>query len=491
MERICAYSKRSYGHVDMNLKAWSKACHKKSAEVIVVCYPQCLRWHDEKYVGVQTYLTVVNGELKEMQPNEDELLEQILSPQNMNIAYKKVLSNKGCGGVDKMQATELLPYLKTHGEELISSLYKGTYVPNPVKRVEIPKDNGKKRLLGIPTLVDRVIQQAINQILTPIYEKQFSDNSFGFRPDRSTHDALKQLQKYLNERDYYCVDLDLKQFFDTVVHSKLITILQRTIKDNRVISLIHKYLNAGVMTRRGYESTTIGVPQGGSLSPLLANIMLNEMDKELEKRGHKFVRYADDCVILCKSRRASERIKKSITKFIENKLLLKVNTEKTVTGYIAGKKFLGYTFYKTKGKFRFCLHKKSALKLKRRLKQITKRNNGWGLERIKNELKLFISGWINYYKMADMKSFLKETDSWLKRRIRAYIWKCWKRVKTKFENLQKCKIPKGKAWEWANTRKKYWRIADSFILHRAIKTEWLKIAGYPTLMGYYIKLHKN
>ena len=272
-----------------------------------------------------------------------------MSRGNMNAAYKRVMSNKGSGGVDNMGLNELLPYLKSHGEELTASILNGRYKPNPVRRVEIPKDNGKKRQLGIPTLVDRVIQQSLSQVLSSIYEPKFSASSYGFRPNRSAHDALLRSKELVNQGYTYCVDLDLEKFFDTVNHSFLLRLLSFTIKDGRVISLIHKYLKAGVMVNGIVQESNVGTPQGGPLSPLLSNIVLNELDKELEKRGHPFVRYADDCVIFCKTPRAAERVKESITNYIEKKLHLKVNREKTVACSVRDIKFLGHSFYAARG----------------------------------------------------------------------------------------------------------------------------------------------
>lgn len=303
------------------------------------------RTESENYGGVQTYMWIEDDTLVEVQLGKDDLLERILSPDNLHRAYKQVADNKGAGGVDKMGTSELLPYLNLHLGELIEKIKSGKYKPTAVRRVEIPKDNGKKRQLGIPTVVDRFIQQAISQVLTEEYERKFSDNSFGFRPNRSAHDAIKRVQRYADKGYCYCVDLDLERFFDTVNHSKLIQVLSETIKDGRVVSLIHKYLNAGVMVRHRYEETNEGVPQGGPLSPILSNILLNELDKELERRGHPFVRYADDCIILVKSLRATERVRDSIANFVEKKLFLKVNKEKTVIGTLFGKRYLGYTFY--------------------------------------------------------------------------------------------------------------------------------------------------
>lgn len=297
-------------------------------------------------VGVQTFMEITEGELVEVQIDETHMMELIVSPYNMNRAYRKVMSNGGSGGVDSMEAKDLLPYLKLHKDELIESLLTGKYKPMPVRRVEIPKDNGKTRKLGIPTLVDRVIQQSIAQVLTPLYEPQFSDGSYGFRPNRGAQDALKKAQSYLNAGYEYAVGIDLERFFDTVNQSYLIELLSHTIKDGRVISLIHKYLYAGVMIDGVYHPTTEGTPQGGPLSPLLSNIVLNELDKELERRGHPFVRYADDSLIFCKSKRGAERVCEGLTHYIEKKLHLKVNREKTEVGYVRGMKYLGYSFYK-------------------------------------------------------------------------------------------------------------------------------------------------
>ena len=303
------------------------------------------RTESESYGGAQTYMGIVDDNLVEVQLGKDDLLERILSPDNLRKAYKQVVGNKGAGGVDEMGTSELLPYLNLHLCELIEKIKSGKYKPTAVRRVEIPKDNGKKRQLGIPTVVDRFIQQAISQVLSEEYEPLFSDNSFGFRPNRSPHDAIKRVRQYAEDGNRYCVDLDLERFFDTVNHSKLIQVLSETIKDGRVVSLIHKYLNAGVMVRHKYEETTEGVPQGGPLSPILSNIILNELDNELERRGHPFVRYADDCIVLVKSLRATERVRDSIANYVEKKLFLKVNKEKTVMGTLSGKKFLGYSFY--------------------------------------------------------------------------------------------------------------------------------------------------
>ena len=454
----------------------SDNCHEKN------------RTEFEGYRGVQTFIGITENHLTEVRFTQDNLLEQILCPHNLNKAYQQVLSNRGSGGIDGMETDELLPWLRLHKEDLLAAITQGQYRPNPVLRVEIPKDGGKKRQLGIPTLVDRFVQQSISQILSPIYEREFSDTSYGFRPKRSCHDALKQSQAYITSGSKYAVDLDLEKFFDRVNHSRLIELLSKQIKDGRVVSLIHKYLLSGVQVGHKFEESHSGVPQGGPLSPLLSNIMLNELDKELERRGHPFVGYADDSLIFCKSRRAAERTKESIIRFIEEVLYLRVNKEKTSVGYVRGMKFLGYSFYVHSGECRLSVHPRSYTKLKTRLKELTGRSNGMGYEKRKTTLRLFIRGWLEYFKLADMKSRLQTLDEWYRRRLRMCIWKCWKKIKTRFNNLCKCGIDRGKAWEWANTRKGYWHIADSFILHRALNNDNLRRANYPFLLDCYRKI---
>jgi group II intron reverse transcriptase/maturase len=442
----------------------------------------------EGYQVVQTFMGITENNITNFNASEYGLLEQILSPTNLNLAFKKVKANKGSHGVDKMAIESLKDYLVVHRDELLSSIQEGKYRPNPVLRVVIPKDNNKKRMLGIPTVVDRVIQQAIQQTLSPIYERQFSDNSYGFRPRRNAHQALQQCQLNITDGYKSAVDMDLEKFFDKVNHSKLMEILSRTIKDGRVLSLIHKYLNAGVLVKGKYEPTKLGVPQGGPLSPLLSNIMLNELDKELELRGHRFVRYADDLVIFTKSKRSASRVLTSITLFIEQRLQLKVNKEKTKVAYISRIKFLGYSFYVTKGKCRLRVHPTSIVKMKERIRVLTSRSNGWGNVRRKEELIAFIRGWVNYFKLADMKTLLLVIDEWYRRRLRMVIWKQWKRVRTRLRNLIKLGLPKYKAWQYANTRKGCWNTSSSPILQRTLTNARLNAAGYLFFTDYFRKV---
>ncbi len=448
------------------------------------------RVEPEDYVGVQTSMWITENNLTSIEQTGYGMLEQILSPANLNAAYKRVKQNKGAGGIDEMEVESLKDYLVEEKDALIATILGGKYRPNPVRRVEIPKENGKNRQLGIPTVVDRVIQQAITQVLSPIYEKQFSSHSYGFRPRRNAHQALQQCRRYITEGYKYAVDMDLEKFFDTVNQSKLIEVLSRTVKDGRVISLVHRYLQAGVVVANKFERTAVGVPQGGPLSPLLSNIMLNELDKELENRGHRFVRYADDMLILCRSKRSAARTMENLVPYIEKKLFLKVNREKSTVAYIQNVKFLGYSFYKTKGEVRLRIHTKSVAKMRSKIRELTSRSNGWGYARRKEALKQFITGWVNYFKHADMKQLLLDTDEWYRRRLRMVFWKQWKRVSTKLANLIKLGLSKSKAWEYANTRKGYWHIANSWILSKSVTNERLRDAGYLFLTDCYLDARK-
>ena len=420
----------------------------------------------------------------------DNLLDLILRKDNLNAAYKKVKLNKGSGGIDGMQVDELLPYLRENQETSIQEIRDGKFKPNPVRRVEIPKETkGEFRMLGVPTVVDRVIQQAITQELTTIYEDQFSENSFGFRPKRGAHDALRQCQENVNEGYVYVVDMDLEKFFDTVCQSKLIEVLSRTIKDGRVISLIHKYLNAGVIANGIFERTEIGMPQGGPLSPLLSNIILNELDKELERRGHRFVRYADDCMIFCKSKKSAERTLKNIIPFIEGKLFLKVNRKKTTVAHVSKVKYLGSSFYRNKGKCRFRVHPKSVAKMKNKIRELTDRNNGMSNAKREEKYQQFVRGWVNYFKLADMKNLLKDTDEWARRRIRAVYWKQWKKIKTKYRMLKALGMDHWKAKELACSRKGCWRMAQ--VLNQIFSNKIIAKLGYIPMLDYYLVVCEN
>lgn len=448
-------------------------------------YLQRVPAEQEENAEVCTSQKIAENNITDTNEQTEGLLEQILAGENLNLAYKQVKRNKGAGGIDGMQVDELLPFLRENRKELLQSLRDGKYRPQPVRRVEIPKDNGKTRKLGIPTVVDRLIQQAICQVLTPIFEEQFSDNSFGFRPKRSAHDALKRCQTNITEGYRYVVDMDLEKYFDTVNQSKLIQILSETIKDGRVISLIHKFLNAGVMVMGAFESSPEGVPQGGPLSPLLGNIMLNECDKELEKRGHRFVRYADDLMIFCKSKKAAQRTLEHTLPFIEGKLFLKVNREKTKVAHVNYVKYLGHSFYIHRGEGRLRIHPKSIRKLKDKVREVTGRSNGMGIQERKDRLNQVVRGWTNYFKLADAKNTLKALDEWLRSRIRMVTWKRWKKIRTRYANLKRAGLGEEQAWRWANTRKGYWRTAHSPILLLVLSNDLIRRAGYLGFLDCY------
>ncbi len=454
-----------------------------------VTWPDGDRTASEGHEGGQAFMRITENNLtSNFNQKGYGLLEQILSPTNLNAAYRQVRRNKGSGGVDRMDVGSLKDYLVSRKDELITSIERGKYRPNPVRRVEIPKENGKRRELGIPTVVDRVIQQSIAQQLSLLYEREFSPHSYGFRPNRSAHQALIKCRDYITEGYVYAVDIDLERFFDTVNHSKLIEVLSRKVKDGRVVSLIHKYLNAGVIKEGRYEETPEGVPQGGPLSPVLSNILLNDLDWELERRGHKFVRYADDMVILCRSRRSAERTRQTIISFIEGNLFLKVTRDKSKAAHVREVKFLGYSFYVVKGEGRLRIHPRSAAKMKARIKELTSRSNGWGNDRRKESLSRYIKGWVQYFRLADMKNLLTEIDEWYRRRLRMVIWKQWKQAKTRRRNLERLGVIKSKAYQWAYTRKSYWHTAGSYILSTTITTGRLRLAGYVFFTDFYSKV---
>jgi group II intron reverse transcriptase/maturase len=416
-------------------------------------------------------------------------LEDIINPLNLNDAYKRVVRNRGSGGVDRMTVDELLPYLKLHGGEIVRDILCGRYRPLPVRRVEIPKDNGKMRQLGIPTAVDRMVQQAIAQVLTPMYEPQFVETSYGFRPGRGAHDAIRKCREYLDAGYVWTVDMDLEKFFDTVNQSKLLEVLSRTVKDGRVISLISKYLRAGVVKCGRFEDTEIGVPQGGPLSPLLANVMLNELDHELKRRGHKFVRYADDMVIFCKSKASAEQTLRHIIPFIEGKLFLKVNRVKTVVAYAGTIKFLGYGFYKGKKGFGMRVHAKSIAKMQDKVRELTDRRRLRAKEAWTQSQTRFVTGWVNYFKLADMATFLQRTDEWMRRRIRMVFLKRWKKYKTKYQNLKHLGLNEDDARKIAYSRKGYWHIARGYEIGRALPNDRLERAGFKFFSTYYQSVH--
>ena len=417
------------------------------------------------------------------------LLEEVLERNNMLLALKRVISNKGSHGVDGMKIDELREHIKKHWDTIKAKILESKYNPSPVRRVEIPKVDGGVRLLGIPTVQDRLIQQAIAQILSRIYEPLFSNNSFGFRPRRGAKDAVTKSKQYINEGNRWVIDMDLEKFFDKVNHDILMGKLEKKIKDKRLLSLIRKYLKSGILINGVSVTSAEGTPQGGPLSPLLANIMLDELDKELEKRRHKFCRYADDNNVYVKSKRAGIRVMESMIKLIENKLKLKVNKDKSAVDFVSKRKFLGFSFYFAKGGAEIRIHEKSIKRFKDKIKFYTNRNIGISMESRLKKLNQIMRGWINYYGIANAVAKLKELDKWIRRRLRACIWKQWKKISTRHRNLVKLGINKYKAWEYANTRKGYWRISKSPILSKSLNNKYLESLGFVSLTQTYQMMH--
>ncbi|MCM3664390.1 group II intron reverse transcriptase/maturase [Mesobacillus subterraneus] len=412
------------------------------------------------------------------------LMDLILSRENLIEALKRVEKNKGSHGIDGMSVKSLRRHLYENWDTLCDSLRKGTYQPNPVRRVEIPKPNGGVRLLGIPTVTDRFIQQAIAQVLTPLFDPAFSEHSYGFRPNRRGHDAVRKARGYISEGYRWVIDMDLEKFFDKVNHDKLMGILASRIQDRLVLKLIRKYLQAGIMINGVVYDAEEGTPQGGPLSPLLSNILLDKLDKELERRGHKFVRYADDCNIYMKSKKAGERVMNSITCFIEQKLKLKVNRGKSAVDRPWKRKFLGFSFTVNRiPKVRIA--NESIKRLKAKIRELTSRSKPIPMEVRIEKLNQYLTGWCGYFALADTPSKFKEFDEWIRRRLRMIEWKQWKNPRTRVRKLKSLGVPDQKAHEWGNSRRKYWRIASSPILHKTLDNSYWSHRGLKSLYQRY------
>lgn len=416
-------------------------------------------------------------------------IEAILEQHNMSTALERVVSNGGAPGIDGMTVDRLEDYIRQNPGKLRRAILEGTYKPQPVKRVTIPKpERGKYRNLGIPTVIDRLVQQATAQVLSRYYDRTFSDSSCGFRNERGAQDAIFKVIGYTDLGYEWAVDIDFEKYFDTVNHSRLIRKLSTRIKDRRVISLISKMLRSGVSVDGEVQKTEIGVVQGGPISPILSNIYLDELDKVLEKRNHKFVRYADDLICLCKSKRAALRTLENLTKVAEGRMLLKVNREKSGVQYITkGVKFLGYAFYWNSKIKRIVptVHRKSKERLKLSLKEILRRNRTHSIDQVKESLEQKLRGWNAYFSLATYRTWLKEMDEWIRRRIRQLLWKTWKKIPTRYRALIKLGCPEDKAYQWANTRKGYWRIANSHILKTTLTNDFLKMKGWRWLALSY------
>ncbi len=416
-----------------------------------------------------------------------QLLEEILSRDNTMLAYKRVKANKGASGIDGVTVEEIDEYVKAHWVEIREQIRKRKYQPQPVRRVEIPKPNGGVRNLGIPNVIDRIIEQAIAQVLTPIAEPHFSENSYGFRPGRRAQQAVIKLLEYLNDGYEYIVDIDLEKFFDNVPQDKLMTLVGKLIHDPDTESLISKYLRAGVMVRGQYEKTERGTPQGGNLSPLLSNIMLNELDKELEARKLRFVRYADDCVITVGSSAAANRVMHTITDWIERKLGLKVNMTKTKVTRPSGLKYLGFGFWKDSkdGKWKARPHQDSVSKFKRKLKELTKRSWSAPMSLRIQKLNEVIRGWVNYFKIGGMRQKLREIDERLRTRMRIVVWKQWKTSEKRMWGLRKLGVPEWMAKQSVGFHNHYQAVAKTTGL-RHISKEILAKRGLLSCLDYYL-----
>ena len=438
------------------------------------------------------YAGALSTKTQEAEETEGALLARILDRENLNRAYKRVKANKGAPGIDGMDIEATFVWLKEHGKELVEQIREGKYKPSPVRRKEIPKPDGGVRKLGIPTVTDRIIQQAIAQQLMPIYEPLFSDGSYGYRPGRNARQAVQKVKEYAEAGYKFATILDLSKYFDTLNHELLMNLLRKQIRDKQVILLIKKYLKSGVMEKGVKVRTEEGSPQGGNLSPLLANVYLNEFDQEFARRGVKVIRYADDIVLLARSQRAAERLLESSTRFLEKKLKLQVNREKsrTVSVYaIRNFKYLGFAFGKGKAGVFIRAHANSLRKAKDKLRELTSRSQGRNVRVVMQNVKTYMQGWLGYFHIASMKQTMQSWNEWLRRRIRMYIWKQWKKPKTKVTNLKKLGIPEEKAYMWGNTRLGYWRIANSQILKCSITNKRLAQAGYFDILSKYESMH--
>jgi group II intron reverse transcriptase/maturase len=418
---------------------------------------------------------------------QNDLLEHMLHRDNLEQAFKRVKQNKGAPGVDRVTVEQLQEHLWQHWDMVKNQLLSGTYQPKPVKRVEIPKPGGGVRLLGIPTAIDRFIQQALLQVMTPIFDPDFSENSYGFRPGRRAHDAVIKAQTYIREGYRWVVDMDLAQFFDRVNHDILMARVARKVKDKRVLKLIRAFLNAGVMEHGVTKETVEGTPQGGPLSPLLANILLDDLDKELTRRGHCFVRYADDNNVFIKSRRAGERVMKSITRFVEGKLKLKVNRDKSAVDRPWRRKFLGFSYLPNK-QATIRLAPKTLERFKCRVREITSRSKPVSMETRIVQLNRFLMGWIGYFKLASAKGHCDDFDGWIRRRLRMCLWKQWKRVRTRWRKLRGLNVPEWAARMMANSRRGPWAMSRN--LNNALDSSFWKNQGLKSLLARYLELRQ-
>ena len=413
------------------------------------------------------------------------LMEEVTNRENLNRAYRRVKANKGAAGIDGMTLDELPAWIAEHKEELIASLQEGSYRPQPVRGKQIPKPGGGVRQLGIPTVVDRLVQQAILQVLEPILDPTFSDSSYGFRPGRSAHQAVQQASEYVAEGRGIVVDMDLEKFFDRVNHDILMSRLARRVGDKRLLKIVRRFLQAGLMRHGVCIERHEGTPQGGPLSPLLANLLLDDLDRELTKRGHTFCRYADDCNIYVRSRAAGERVLASLTRFLEGTLRLRVNRQKSAVAHVSERKFLGYRLL---AGGRLTIAPASLQRAQDRIRQMTRRNRGVSFERMLSEVNSFTTGWVTYYRHAAARSTLRELDSWIRRKLRCVRLKQRKRAKSIAAFLQSLGVPWSQSWMTATCGKGWWRMSGTPSAHHGMHNQWFETQGYKSLEARYVSL---
>jgi RNA-directed DNA polymerase len=419
------------------------------------------------------------------------MLETILNSRNIERSLIAVERNKGSGGIDDMQSDELRPFVNANRRLLVNRILEGNYQPSPVRKVEIPKGSGGVRMLGIPTVTDRMLQQAIYQWLSPMYEGEFDKDSYGFRPGKNAHQAVITAQGYLNEGYTWIIELDLEKFFDKVNHQKLMHLLSHKVKDKRTLLLINAYLKSGIMEGGLVSQRIEGTPQGSPLSPLLSNIMLHELDKELRERGHKFVRYADDCSIYVRSEKSANRVAESMIKYIESELLLKVNREKTKISRAHESHLLGFSFYRTKGRHEIRISEQSLHRIKAKCKAITRSSASASERSSLMKLEEIIRGWVNYFRIAKAKTKMELLDEMVRSRLRILIWRSWKRIRTKVANLVHLGIEQSTAYIWGNTSKGPCRISHSPILLRTLNINYWRRAGYIGFTTHYCNWQNN
>lgn len=421
----------------------------------------------------------------EIRPLNPVTVESVVKTDNILSAWKQVRANKGASGIDNISIEEFTEYARNNWKGIKQSLLKGSYIPSPVKRVEIPKDGGGIRNLGIPTVMDRVIQQAITQVLTPVFDPHFSESSFGYRPNRSAHQAVKKVLK-LTQRGYaYAVDIDLEKFFDTVNHDILINLVARRVSDKGILKLIGRYLRAGVVINGRLKETSKGVPQGGPLSPLLSNILLDDLDKELEKRGHQFARYADDLIILVKSKRAGQRVMESISRFLEKVLKVKVNRDKSRVVQAQESSFLGFTFSRK----RLTVSEKSIMRFKSELRRLTGRSWGVSMDYRYGKVRTYLQGWMNYFGIALKYNDAAQFDHWLRRRVRMCYWKQWRRARKRIGTLIQLGSPRYQAILTGLSRKGYWHLAKTLSMNMGLSNGYLEKQGLVSIRTLWIGIH--